>query len=127
LQYSRGSTEIATTPTNLLDRTVTTRRGTTVATGGRSPVTTYADNLTNVKAAVQPLSRSKQAVYGAERANRMMTIYVAPGQDILQATDMIRYTDRASLVHDLRIVSKRDMSEKGVLESFDVEEVEGVD
>lgn len=62
--------------------TVTIRRKTDAADAGGSVVSTFADHLPAIQAAVQIRSGAEAVRYGRESNRRFGTVYVQAGQDI---------------------------------------------
>lgn len=83
---------MASTPINLLRQSGTVERKTEAVDAGGSPVETWATHLSNVRMSIQPMKTAKALQYGAERARRMYTVFVAPDQDVLEG-DRIAYID----------------------------------
>jgi head-tail adaptor len=108
---------MTTTPRHLLDQTVSIQRRTISRDANGAPVETWAAHLSSIPARVQPQAGSESNLYGAERARRPVTVFVAGGQDILERDRVLwgtRYLD---------ILSVKDPQSLGAILRLDCEEV----
>lgn len=119
---------MASTPTHLLNQTVTVQRKTNAKDDGGSNVETWADHLTGVKMAIQPGGDPDAERYGAERTRRGYTLYFAPGQDIGD-DDRVVWSDTttgSAVTRYIRIhIPPQDMAGRGVLVRAGGQETEG--
>lgn len=76
------------TPWHLFNTTVTTQRATVTYDASGSPISTYATNLSNIRARVQPQGGSDGLLLGTQRDQQTFTVFVAGGQDIV-ASDRV--------------------------------------
>ena len=104
----------------LLDTTISTERATKTTTKGDT-VTTFAANLTGVRASVQP-GQSREAIQiGAERGEQTFDVYVLNGLDIVDSDRIVTADSRK-----LNIVGGRDMAGRARCKHFICTQMKGV-
>lgn len=117
----------ARTPTHLFRQSGTVQRKSESASDGRSPIETWANQITGFRFDLQPLKTSKASLYGADRAKRMYTLFCDPSIDV-RAEDRVSYVDNrtgTNRTRYLRVVSApSNLIELDVVLELDVEEVE---
>lgn len=103
----------------MLDTTINTERSTKTVTKG-DVVTTFAVNLTDVPASVQP-GLSREAIrIGAERAEETYDIYVTAGVDITVGDTIVHGSNKYN------VLGKRDMAGRGRAEHYIASRMPGV-
>ena len=109
------------TPVHLFNTTISTQRATITFDAGGSPISTYATNLTGVRARVQPQTGTDGVLFGTQRDQQPFTVYVAGGLDII-AEDRVIWNGKT-----LRITSPpKDPQAIGCILRLDTQEVSGL-
>jgi head-tail adaptor len=72
---------------------VSTQRPTTANDNGGFPAETYATNLTNVRAFIQPSGGFQTVIHDGERHRRTARIFMLPGTDIAAQDRIINGSD----------------------------------
>ena len=107
------------TPTHLLDQTITIQRSTVTQDAMGGPSVSWSNEYTGVRARVQPQSGSESFRAGGKRSQQSFQIFVAGSQDVLN-TDRIVWNSKT-----LKIISPpKDPQGAGVLLRIDCEEIE---
>ena len=127
LQQTGGCFIMALTPTHLFKQTGTVQRKSEASTTGRAPIETWTDQITGFRFSLQPMKSAKVVLYGAERAQRMYTLFCDPSVDIRSGDRVVYSDDRTgtTTTRYLRVASAPvNLIESDVVLELDVESVE---
>jgi len=101
--------------------TVTTQRNTPSLDNTGSPVDSWSNNLTSVKAVVQLTAGSEGVRYGRENNRSFGKAFIAPGQDVLKG-DRLTFSSRTFDVQDVRTPGEMGSSDVIGYMVLDIEE-----